>query len=251
MSDYNNEQQPYQPYDDPPQPRIVLRVNRTQPYVTYTIIALDLLVYAAMLLCGRFFGWSQNAQLYYFGAKINELILYQHEYWRLFTCMLLHAGLVHLACNCFSTYVYGRLVEQLYGRWRLAVIYLTAGLAGSFLSFAFSPNASVGASGAIFGLISCMFYFRKKYKELFRRMFGIQFLAIIALNLFLGFTPGSGIDNFGHIGGIVGGLLAANAVGLLGEKVSGAKRALYIGLFILFCIACVLIRLKYAASLQV
>ena len=86
---------------------------------------------------------------------------------------------------------------------------------GSLLSYLLSPAASAGASGAIFGLIGCMFYFRKRHKDLFKRIFG--------WNLFLGFAQ-SGIDNFGHIGGFIGGFIAAHLVGLYGEKVNTSKR---------------------------
>lgn len=244
MSYYDNQEENQQTfYKAPPQ------INRTRPYVSYTIIAINVLVYAAMLLFGRLFDWSRNEQLYYFGAKENISIIYFHEYWRLFTCMFLHGGIMHLACNCFSIYAFGPLVERLYGRWRFIAIYIASGLAGSFLSFALSANASVGASGAIFGLMSSMFYFRKRHRDIFRRIFGVTFFAVIALNLLIGFQPNSGIDNFGHIGGIIGGLLAANAVGLLGEKVSPIRRIMYLVLYITFCIVCVFVRIKYNLSL--
>lgn len=196
--------------------------NMKKPIVTYTMIAINLLVYAVMTGVGYIKGWSQNVQLFWFGAKINELIELG-QYWRLVTCMFLHVGVVHLLCNCYAIYIYGPIVERLYGRARFIIIYFVSGLMGSMLSYLLSPAASAGASGAIFGLIGCMFYFRTKYRDLFKRIFGWNLFVVLGLNLFLGFAQ-SGIDNFGHIGGFLGGFLAANMVGLFGERVSAAKR---------------------------
>ena len=94
---------------------------------------------------------------------------------------------------------------------------------GSLMSYAFSDAASAGASGAIFGLIGCMFYFREKYPDIFRRIFGRSLFRILGLNLLFGFIQ-PGIDNFGHIGGFIGGFVSAWVVGLLGEYVMPFKR---------------------------
>ena len=229
MSEYN-----YQ-YGSPEYETARPRFNMKKPVVTYTMIAINLLVYAIMTAVGYAKGWSQSVQLYWFGAKVNELIDIG-QYWRLITCMFLHVGVVHLLCNCYAIYIYGPLVERLFGRTRFIVIYFISGLMGSLLSYLLSPSASAGASGAIFGLIGCMFYFRTKYRDLFRRIFGWNLFVVLGLNLFLGFAQ-SGIDNFGHIGGFLGGFLAANMVGLFGEKVAVSKRIAW-GLVILFLFTC-------------
>ena len=105
-----------------------------------------------MSFIGTVFGLDLYYQLLYFGAKINHLIV-QGQYWRLFTAMFLHIGIMHLFFNSYALYVYGSVVEKLFGRIRFVLIYTIAGLTGSLLSFLLSRNPAVGASGAIFGLM--------------------------------------------------------------------------------------------------
>ena len=145
-----------------------------------------------------------------FGAKVNYLIAHG-EYWRLLTATFLHASLPHLLLNGWALYLFGPLIERLYGGWRYLVIYLIAGLGGSIASFAFGAEVSVGASGAIFGLIGAM----AVYYWLHRRLTGAQgrvqltnALFMVVLNLGFGISQAQIIDNWGHIGGLVFGSVA-------------------------------------------
>ena len=193
-----------------------------KPTVTYVLIGINLLMYILMTVIGYINDWGQNLQLILFGAKVNELIDVG-QVWRLLTCVFLHVGIAHLICNCYAIYVYGPVVERLFGKARFLTIYIVGGIMGSLMSYAFSDAASAGASGAIFGLIGCMFYFREKYPDIFRRIFGRSLFIILGLNLLFGFIQ-PGIDNFGHIGGFIGGFVSAWVVGLLGEYVMPFKR---------------------------
>ncbi len=193
-----------------------------KPTVTYVLIGINLLMYILMTAIGYINDWGQNLQLILFGAKVNELIDVG-QVWRLLTCVFLHVGIAHLICNCYAIYVYGPVVERLFGKARFLTIYIVGGIMGSLMSYAFSDAASAGASGAIFGLIGCMFYFREKYPDIFRRIFGRSLFIILGLNLLFGFIQ-PGIDNFGHIGGFIGGFVSAWVVGLLGEYVMPFKR---------------------------
>ena len=145
MSEYNYRGQYDNPYYEDTRPKF----NMQQPVVTYTLIAVNVLIYAIMTLVGQLKGWNQNEQLINFGAKVN-LYIDNGQYWRLITCMFLHVGIVHLLCNCYAIYIYGPIVERLYGRARYLAIYFISGLMGSLLSYLLSPAASAGASGAIF-----------------------------------------------------------------------------------------------------
>lgn len=196
--------------------------NMKKPTVTYVLIGINLLMYILMTAIGYINDWGQNLQLILFGAKVNELIDVG-QVWRLLTCVFLHVGIAHLICNCYAIYVYGPVVERLFGKARFLTIYIVGGIMGSLMSYAFSDAASAGASGAIFGLIGCMFYFREKYPDIFRRIFGRSLFIILGLNLLFGFIQ-PGIDNFGHIGGFIGGFVSAWVVGLLGEYVMPFKR---------------------------
>lgn len=213
------------------------RVNMKKPIVTYFLIAVNVLVYVAMTILQYAFHLDQNLLLFVFGAKVNALID-AGQVWRLISCMFLHSGIAHLLCNCYAIYIYGPIVERLYGRWRFILIYFISGLSGSILSYAFSPIASVGASGAIFGLIGCMFYFRERHPEIFKRIFGRTLFIVLGINLILGFIQ-TGIDIYGHIGGFLGGFISSWGIGLLGEKVKISKRAAVFIILLMILTGCV------------
>lgn len=213
------------------------RVNMRRPIVTYVLIAVNVLVYAVMTVLQYVFHVDQNILLFIFGAKVNALID-AGQVWRLISCMFLHSGIAHLLCNCYAIYIYGPIVERLYGRWRFILIYFISGLSGSILSYAFSPAPSVGASGAIFGLIGCMLYFRERHPEIFKRIFGKTLFIVLGINLILGFIQ-TGIDNFGHIGGFLGGFISSWGIGLLGEKVKASKRSAVFIILLMILTGCV------------
>jgi rhomboid protease GluP len=192
---------------------------------------LNIAAFLLMSLFGLFFGLNQSEQLFLFGAKWNILIAYG-QYWRLLTAMFLHVGIIHLFFNSYALYIYGPIVESLFGKAKFIVIYLASGLMGSLFSYIFSPNPSAGASGAIFGLMGSLLYFRQRKKDIFRRVFGPRLFMIIVINLFYGLTN-TGIDNWGHIGGLIGGYLVGSAVGLIREKMYKPKKLLIWALIIL------------------
>ncbi len=157
--------------------------------------------------------------------KINIAII-AGQWWRLITPVFLHGDITHIGFNMLALYVWGRYVEALYGRLRFVVIYLLAGILGVAASFAITGAHSLGASGAVFGLFGALLYFRKYDKNLFNVIFGVQILVYLGISLFYGFTQSS-VDNMGHIGGLVGGFLAAWFVGLLSER--NTKRNIILG----------------------
>ncbi len=214
------------------------------PYVTYLLLGLNIAAYLIMTGTGLLFGLNQTKQLIIFGAKVNELIAYG-QYWRLLTAMFLHIGIMHLFFNSYALFAYGPTVEKLYGKLKFALVYLVSGLTGSLFSYVFSPYPAAGASGAIFGLMGSLLYFRRRRKDIYQRVFGPRLMIIIAINLFYGFVQ-PGIDNWGHIGGLVGGYLVGNATGLYKERDSGIKRLLFWLLIIaLFAAGLYYGRLKY------
>ena len=207
------------------QPRKPFIISRKKPIVTYTFIGLCLLIYVVEFLAKLYVAWRFDKNfvlIQYYGMKINELIA-QGQVWRLVTAMFLHGNFSHIAFNMLALYIWGRHIETLYGRWRFAVIYMLAGIMSITASFAFTAAPSLGASGAIYGMFGALLYFRKYDKALFNKIFGVQILVYLAISLFFGFTM-SYVDNVGHIGGLVGGYLAARAVGLLTQAYYEKKR---------------------------
>lgn len=184
-----------------------------KPFFTYFFIILQLLMFLLLEASG---GSTNVSTLIYFGAKENSLII-SGEWWRFFTPIILHIGFFHLAMNTLALYFLGSAVERLFGRSRFLFIYLIAGFSGSLASFVFSPVVSAGASGAIFGCFGALLYFGFVHPKLFFRTMGSNVIAIILLNLAFGFIV-PGIDNAGHIGGLIGGFLASSIIALPDKK---------------------------------
>ncbi|PLT34709.1 rhomboid family intramembrane serine protease [Bacillus sp. V5-8f] len=184
-----------------------------KPFFTYLFIVLQVAVFLLMELNG---GSTNSSTLIEFGAKYNPLIL-QGEWWRFFTPIIVHIGFLHLLMNTMSLYFLGGEVERIYGRLRFFFIYLFAGFAGVLASFLTNANISAGASGAIFGCFGALLYFGIAHPKLFFRTMGMNVIILILFNLGYGFSV-EGIDNAGHIGGLIGGFLAAGIVHLPKSK---------------------------------
>ncbi len=222
--------QPPQPPQ--PQPRMVsVALPRLVPYVTYTIIGLTVLVYLLQVGSVYLFGYANaTAQLDWleaYGAQINSAIR-AGELWRFITPVLLHASVPHILFNMYALVIFGPGLERNFGHWRYLVLYVLTGFTGNVLSFLLSSGYSVGASTAIFGLIGAEGVFLYQNRQLFGRQFGRaigNIIFIVAVNLLLGLTPG--IDNWGHVGGLLGGLIFAWFAGPIWE-VQGFSNAPYI-----------------------
>jgi rhomboid protease GluP len=162
----------------------------------------------------RWSGTENPRLLIQFGAKVNTYIA-EGEYWRLLTATFLHIGLLHLLLNGWALYLFGPLIERHFGALRFVIIYLVAGLGGSIASFAFGPELSAGASGAIFGLVGAL----AAYFWLHRRITGAEGRAqllnaifIVGINVAFGLSLSQAIDNWGHIGGLIAGAVAGLAL---------------------------------------
>lgn len=178
-----------------------------KPFFTYIFMAIQVVLFMLMEFAG---GSKDSATLIEFGAKYSPYIL-QGEWWRFITPIVLHIGLLHLVMNTVSLFIIGAEVERIFGNFRFLMIYLFAGFTGSLASFAMNPNIAAGASGAIFGCFGALLFFGTIYRRLFLRTMGPGVLVILLFNLVYGFAV-PGIDNAGHIGGLIGGYLAAGIV---------------------------------------
>lgn len=179
------------------------------PFFTKIFLTIQILLYVVLELFG---GSTNTSTLITFGAKVNELI-YQGEWWRFVTPIFLHIGFLHLVMNSLALYYIGMAVEKMYGSVRFLFIYMFAGVTGTMMSFIFSPSISAGASGAIFGLFGALLLLGLLKPNLFFRTIGPNILIVLAINLSFGFVVPN-VDNAGHIGGLIGGFLAALAVQL-------------------------------------
>ena len=197
------------PYETPPAtfpsagapaPRPVFR-----PYVTYALIGLCAAVY---LLQQATFTMSGVDRLAVWGVKANDLILHG-QVWRLITPIFLHGSILHIAVNMYALFYIGPTLERFYGRGRYLVLFLLSGFGGNVLSFMFTQVQSLGSSTAIFGLLGAEGVLIYQNREIFggiaRRALS-QVVIIAAINLIIGASV-PGIDNWGHVGGLIGGAL--------------------------------------------
>lgn len=159
-----------------------------------------------------------------FGMKVNEKIL-AGEYWRLITPIILHGGIMHVFFNSYAIHALS-IVERIFGNLKYLLIYLVAGFTGSIASFVFSSNPSVGASGAVFGLMGSLLYFGIEKPEIFKKYFGSRVITVLLINIFIGETM-PGIDNYAHMGGLLGGFLAAGMLSVDEGFDKKGKRFLY------------------------
>ena len=188
-----------------PRPR---RPLKDRPLLTYVLIAVNVLLFLAGYL-------SQGAdvQLFAGGALDPVRVIADGEIYRLLTAMFLHLGVAHIFFNMYALYVVGSVLEPIFGRLRFMLIYLLGGLAGSVLSLALGDLAawSVGASGAVFAIITAetlhLHQHRRIYPHAQRQLQHMVFLIVV--NLLIGFAPGTRINNWAHIGGMLGGLVLA------------------------------------------
>lgn len=176
-------------------------------YITYFLIALNIIFYLVPNILGGYNGIITDFCIH--GPSIRA-----GQYYRLITGIFLHTSILHLFFNCYALYVIGSQIENFLGRVKYSIIYFFSGLIGALFSMAFGHGvASIGASGAIFGLMGALLYFGYYYRVYLGNVVKTQILPLILLNLGLGFIL-PGIDNFAHIGGLIGGTMITMALGV-------------------------------------
>lgn len=159
------------------------------------------------------FNGPSGRRLFDLGA-LQPLAIADGQYWRLFTAMFLHAGLLHIGFNAYALWLFGSMLESNLGRTHMVVIYFVSGFLASAASYAFGPVEAlgVGASGAIFGIFGAFIAFNYRRRHLALAAANLRWAAtLILLNLFLAFGFAGRIDWRAHLGGLIAGL-AAGAV---------------------------------------
>ena len=201
------------------------------PTITYILIAFNIIFFIVPILFGE--AQSILEQFCVHGPSIRY-----GQYYRLLTGTFLHVDIWHLLFNCYALYVLGSQLESFLGKTKYTIIYFVSALFGSLISMTFNGDtASVGASGAIFGLMGALLYFGYHYRVYLGNVIKSQILPLVVFNLVLGFFS-QGIDNAAHIGGLVGGALITMALGVKNksswfEKINGW---VITGIFLVFSI---------------
>ena len=183
--------------------------SQKKPTVTYALICINVVMF---LLCNFY-----NESIVDLFAN-SRYFVKEGEFYRLFTCMFLHVDVVHILFNMYALYVLGPQVERYYGKLRFLLIYVVSGLLGSLFSCVFMNEASfsIGASGAIFGLLGSIVYFTYYYRATIQGFMRSPAVSVVLINLALGFLIPN-VDISAHIGGLIGGLLIAMGIGI-GDK---------------------------------
>jgi rhomboid protease GluP len=167
-------------------------------------------VFALMVLSGVDPVFPTANQLLAWGANDGARVVLRHEFWRLPASVFIHGGLIHLAVNMWCLYNIGPLVERLYGNLAFAAIYLAAGIGGAIASMAFSFRVSVGASGAIFGILGALLAFliinRRSVPGSVLAPLRSSALSFVIFNTLFGASVPN-IDQAAHMGGLATGFL--------------------------------------------
>ena len=173
--------------------------------MVYILIFLNIFVYFLPQIIN--FGGYSSVQTFMTMWQKDNYAIADGEYYRLISSAFLHNGFLHLAVNMYSLYIIGPIIIQAFSTIGFAIIFLLSAIAGSLMSYLFNPHYSVGASGAIAGLVGALLV----YAVINNQMQAVQnILFIIGLNLAIAFyinsqTNGGGIDNWGHLGGFLAG----------------------------------------------
>lgn len=200
--------------------------------VTKMLILINILIYIISLLAS-----VTNKFDMYTAFALNGTLVKNGDFYRLITCGFLHADIIHLICNMYSLNIIGTQMESFIGKKKFLFVYLVSLVTGSLLSCIIKTSWSVGASGAIFGLLGSLLYFGYHYRIYLGSVMKSQIIPLLILNLGIGFIIPN-IDVSAHIGGLVGGLLATMATGIekKSSKIDKINGSICLTILILFLI---------------
>ena len=179
-----------------------------KPVMTSFLIAINIIIYVLMVLTDNTEDFINKFAVY------GPFIIKYNEYYRLITGAFIHGNIFHLAFNCYALYIIGSQIESFMGKYKYIIIYLFSAVGASLLSIVISKYPSIGASGAIFGLMGSLLYFGYHYRVYLGTVIKSQIIPLIVVNLIIGFIFNGQIDNYAHIGGLISGIFITMAVGV-------------------------------------
>lgn len=178
------------------------------PYVTYGIMIINAIFFVIMFL-------GKRDSLIEMFAAWDYGVVVKREVYRLIVCAFLHSDIFHFLFNMYALFIIGPQIESFLGKTKYTIIYLFSAISGSLLSIILNRNAaSIGASGAIFGLLGALLYFGYHYRVYLGGVIKSQIIPILVLNLAIGFLSNGSIDNWAHIGGLIGGIFITTGLGV-------------------------------------
>ena len=195
--------------------------------ITFILVAINIIVFLVMEILGD---TEDSAFMLNNGAMNPYLILYEGQWYRLFTATFMHFGIQHLANNMLLLFLLGQIFERAVGPVRYLGIYLGSGLAGSFLSFFYlclmnKNDIVAGASGAIFGIVGGMIIVIIVHKGKYQGISTKRMLFMAAITLYFGFAT-AGTDNVGHVGGLLAGIILTFISYGIGNLIQNRKKSI-------------------------
>ena len=177
------------------------------PFVTVGFVAVNVLVYVILEILGN----TENSEFMVRMGAVWAPYVKQGEYWRLFTATFMHFGFEHIANNMLILVCAGMILEKALGHVKFTILYLIAGVGGNILSCAQMLHTkdyavAAGAAGAIFGIVGALLWIVILHRGRYESLTGKGLLFMIVITLYYGITTG-GIDNWGHIGGLLMGFV--------------------------------------------
>ena len=203
------------------------------PYITYGLITINTILFVLMYICGYRDLFIERFSVWGYG------IVKEFQIYRLITGAFLHGSAMHFLFNMYALYVLGSQMEGFLGKTKYTIVYFFSTLVGSLFSILLNRIPSIGASGAIFGLLGSLLYFGYHYRVFLGSVIKSQIIPIIIINFLIGFLSNGEIDNFAHLGGLIGGALITMAVGVKykssnSEKINGCIVSILLVLFLIF-----------------
>jgi rhomboid protease GluP len=199
------------------------------PWALYLVVSLNIGVWLWNVLSGVSPMSPSSADLFRWGANSAWAVARDHEYWRLLTATFLHGGLIHLAMNMLGLWSAGKLLNRLYGNGQFLLVYFASALVGSAASLHFGAQASVsvGASGAVFGVLGALIVAARRYREQLPKALNRHIMTsegvFLVYALLNGFAR-EGIDNAAHVGGLLAGAAMTGVLAsVLAPKAAGAR----------------------------
>lgn len=213
--------------------------------VTFGILIITTFVFMAIQIF-RFGDTTSGVTIFEFGGLYGLFLKYDpSQLWRLVTPVFVHIGWQHFLFNLFAIYIVGQLAEQIWGSWRFLLLYILSGIMGNVFTLLLTPDVvAAGASTAIFGVFASIVVVGYFGRSPYLRQMGQSYQALIVVNLIFNlFMPNVGI--VGHLGGLVGGLLAAVCLPTVIEKqmFQTWQRLLAGGIYLILVVSMILLAL--------
>ena len=178
-----------------------VKKKHNKAYLIYIVILINILIYLY-----SYFTSSSNEFIYIFGSEKN-MIFYNKEIYRLVTSIFIHSGFHHIVYNMLCLYIFGGISEKYIGRCETMAIFMFSGIIGNIIGVIFVSGISVGASGAIYGLVGVAAALTLKKGKTIDGFSYLTIILIVIIGIGIGFIDSS-VNNYAHIAGFISGFIS-------------------------------------------